>query len=220
MDLGENKNWAEQTALSFDAVEKAYGEFCLGPLSLKLPAGCVTGLVGENGAGKTTLMKLALGMAIPDSGTVSCLDFDPVREGKQARKDVGVVFGELQIPGNFTAQMAGDFWQGIYENFDRDYFKRLQERFAIPGSKPIRRFSAGMKAKLALAGAVSHHPRLLIAGRTVKQSRSFGEGESDGDVKRAWRGGDLDSDFPAIRWRIWKSWPIIWPFSTVETCSC
>ena len=25
MDLGENKNWAEQTALSFDAVEKAYG---------------------------------------------------------------------------------------------------------------------------------------------------------------------------------------------------
>ena len=122
MDLGENKNWAEQTALSFDAVEKAYGEFCLGPLTLKLPAGCVTGLVGENGAGKTTLMKLALGMAIPDSGTVSCLDFDPVREGKQARKDVGVVFGELQIPGNFTAQMAGDFWQGIYENFDRDYF--------------------------------------------------------------------------------------------------
>ena len=162
MDLGENKNWAEQTALSFDAVEKAYGEFCLGPLTLKLPAGCVTGLVGENGAGKTTLMKLALGMAIPDSGTVSCLDFDPVREGKQARKDVGVVFGELQIPGNFTAQMAGDFWQGIYENFDRDYFKRLQERFAIPGNKPIRRFSAGMKAKLALAGAVSHHPRLLI----------------------------------------------------------
>ena len=54
MDLGENKNWAEQTALSFDAVEKAYGEFCLGPLTLKLPAGCVTGLVGENGAGKTT----------------------------------------------------------------------------------------------------------------------------------------------------------------------
>ena len=66
MDLGENKNWAEQTALSFDAVEKAYGEFCLGPLTLKLPAGCVTGLVGENGAGKTTLMKLALGMVIPE----------------------------------------------------------------------------------------------------------------------------------------------------------
>ena len=162
MDLRDNKNWAGQTALSFEAVEKTYEGFCLGPLTLELPAGCVTGLVGENGAGKTTLMKLALGMTAPDRGTVSCLDFDPVREGKQARKDVGVVFGEAQIPGNFTAQMAGDFWQGIYENFDRDYFNQLQNRFAIPGSKPILRFSAGMKAKLALAGAVSHHPRLLI----------------------------------------------------------
>lgn len=151
-----------QAALSFQKVRKEYKDFCLGPLTLSVPEGCITGLVGENGAGKTTLMKAALGMLLPDEGTVSCLVCNPVREGKQARKEVGVVFGELQLPGNFTARMAGKFWQEIYEGFDEAYFKRLQERFSVPENKPVRQLSAGMKAKLALAGAVSHHPRLLI----------------------------------------------------------
>ncbi len=168
MDEGKDKNKVIQekngiqAALSFQEVRKEYGDFCLGPLTLSVPEGCITGLVGENGAGKTTLMKAALGMALPDGGTVSCLGCNPVREGKQARKEVGVVFGELQLPGNFTARMAGKFWQEIYEGFDGAYFKRIQERFAVPENKPVRQLSAGMKAKLALAGAVSHHPRLLI----------------------------------------------------------
>lgn len=158
-DAGKN---GAQAALSFQEVKKEYKSFCLGPLTLSVPEGCITGLVGENGAGKTTLMKMALGMVLPEGGKVSCLGFDPVREGRKARKSVGVIFGELQLPGNFTAQMAGEFWQGIYEEFDKVYFKRLQERLGVPEHKPVRQFSAGMKAKLALAGAVSHHPRLLI----------------------------------------------------------
>lgn len=167
MDAGKDSNRMSlengtQAALSFQEVRKEYGDFCLGPLTLSVPEGCITGLVGENGAGKTTLMKAALGMVLPDEGTVSCLGCNPVREGKQARKEVGVVFGELQLPGNFTARMAGKFWQEIYEGFDEAYFKRLQERFSVPENKPVRQLSAGMKAKLALAGAVSHHPRLLI----------------------------------------------------------
>ena len=167
MDAGKDSNRMSlengtQAALSFQEVRKEYGDFCLGPLTLSVPEGCITGLVGENGAGKTTLMKAALGMVLLDEGTVSCLGCNPVREGKQARREVGVVFGELQLPGNFTARMAGKFWQEIYEGFDEAYFKRLQERFSVPENKPVRQLSAGMKAKLALAGAVSHHPRLLI----------------------------------------------------------
>ena len=126
MDAGKDSNRMSlengtQAALSFQEVRKEYGDFCLGPLTLSVPEGCITGLVGENGAGKTTLMKAALGMVLPDGGTVSCLGCNPVREGKQARKEVGVVFGELQLPGNFTARMAGKFWQEIYEGFDGSF---------------------------------------------------------------------------------------------------
>ncbi|QDP95443.1 ABC transporter ATP-binding protein [Microlunatus elymi] len=39
-------------------------------VSVDLPAGSVTALVGENGAGKTTLVKLLCGMYVPDSGAV------------------------------------------------------------------------------------------------------------------------------------------------------
>ena len=42
----------------------------LHPLTLDLPAGQVTGLLGHNGSGKSTLMKILAGQLSPDSGEI------------------------------------------------------------------------------------------------------------------------------------------------------
>ena len=50
---GENKSWA----LEFRDVTKCYRDFCLGPISLALPSGCIIGLAGENGAGDRVIIR-------------------------------------------------------------------------------------------------------------------------------------------------------------------
>ena len=55
-----------------DGVTKTYaGKPVLGPVTLDLPAGRTTVLLGPSGSGKSTLLRLLIGLAAPDAGTVS-----------------------------------------------------------------------------------------------------------------------------------------------------
>ena len=50
----------------------------------------------------------------------------------------------------------------IYKNWDEKYYQRLLKTFNVPGNKPIKNFSTGMKMKLMIVAAMAHHPKLLI----------------------------------------------------------
>lgn len=156
-------DWAlEDCAVCVRGVEKKYRDFCLGPIDFYLPSGCITGLAGENGAGKTTLIRTILGLARPEQGTVSCFGQDINAEGKRLREQIGAVLGEIGLPGMFTAQTAMRLWEKTYRTFDRRYFMELSERLRIPGNKQLHSLSSGTRIKLAIAGAMSHRPRLLL----------------------------------------------------------
>ena len=51
-------------------VRKTYGTFQM-DLSMEIPSGQITGLVGKNGAGKSTAIKLILGLTEAESGEIS-----------------------------------------------------------------------------------------------------------------------------------------------------
>lgn len=59
-------------------VRKKYGDFEF-QMSLEIPDGRITGLVGKNGAGKSTAIKLLLGLVKPDAGEIRILE----SEGKE-----------------------------------------------------------------------------------------------------------------------------------------
>lgn len=61
--------------ITLSGVSKRFGErVVFADLSLTLPDGSVTAVLGPNGSGKTTLGRLLLGLVAPDAGTVSGLD--------------------------------------------------------------------------------------------------------------------------------------------------
>lgn len=70
--------------------EKTYPGFTLGPVSLRLPSGCILGLIGENGAGKSTTIRLILDIVQRESGSITLLGQDTQTHLTQLKEEVGV----------------------------------------------------------------------------------------------------------------------------------
>ena len=63
-----------ENALEVRGLTKHYRGFALENVSFSLPAGCIMGFIGENGAGKSTTIRLMLGLARAEAGSVRLLD--------------------------------------------------------------------------------------------------------------------------------------------------
>lgn len=141
---------------------KAYDGFLLDHVSLSLPSGCIMGLVGENGAGKSTMIKLILNMIRRDSGTITLFGRDNREQAELTKEDIGVVLDEVGISDCLTAMQVGKVMRNIFRNWDDAAYKKYLHMLAVPETKRFKEFSRGMKMKLGIAVALSHHPKLLI----------------------------------------------------------
>ena len=148
-------------ALEIHSLTKSYPGFTLGPLDLILPSGCILGLIGENGAGKSTTIKLILNMLHQNGGTITILGKDS-RESVLVRQDIGVVMDEQGIPPALNARQVGKIMKNIFRNWDMGAYVSYISALEIPEKKPFKDFSRGMKMKLGIAIALSHHPKLLL----------------------------------------------------------
>ena len=147
-------------ALELHGVQKTYPDFTLGPIDLTLPGGTVCGLIGENGAGKSTTIKLILDMIDREAGTVKLFGREEITP--LAKADIGVVLSGDGIPTCLTAEQVGKVMAGIYRNWNAGVYAGFCKRFELPAKKKYNEYSTGMKMKLCLAVALSHHPKLLL----------------------------------------------------------
>lgn len=148
--------------LRLKGVTKDYGGFTLRDVDLELPKGSILGLVGSNGAGKTTTMRLCLGLAVPDSGSIEIFGRDGASLPPEERERIGVVFDENSFHEGRTPSQMGKILAGLYRTWDRALYRSLLERLELPADRKIQDYSRGMKMKLAIAAALAHHPRLLL----------------------------------------------------------
>ena len=146
-------------ALELNNVCKAFPGFSLDHLSLTLPAGCILGLVGENGAGKSTTIKLILDILHCDSGSITVLGKEHTQLNKE---DIGVVFDELGIPAPLNTRQVGKVMSCVFQNWDAAVYENYLKTLSIPEKKPVKDFSRGMRMKLGIAIALSHHAKLLL----------------------------------------------------------
>ena len=141
---------------------KSYGDFALNNIDLTLPGGSILGLIGENGAGKTTTIKCVLNLIRRDTGEITLLGYDNVREERLAKQDVGVVLDECFFHDTLRPRDVGSILAPAYQNWDQGLFRDYLSKFGLPEKKFIKEFSRGMKMKLSLSAALAHRPKLLI----------------------------------------------------------
>lgn len=149
-------------AIEIKSLTKSFPGFTLNNLNLTLPGGCILGLIGENGAGKSTTIKLILDIIHKDSGSITILGRDNTENILLTKEEVGVVMDEIGLPECLTVKQIGNVMAHTFRNWDASAYQALVQRMDLPEKKPFKDFSRGMKMKLGIAIALSHHCKLLL----------------------------------------------------------
>ena len=140
-------------------LNKQLDEFKLDDVSIKVPKGKIVGLIGENGAGKTSLIKCILNAMHKDSGKVLLFG----KEYDNDLKDlIGVVYDDSFVNETFMISDIDMIMGNIFKNWDSKMFNNYIKEYKIPVNKEFKKLSTGMKKKVEIAVAISHHPKVLI----------------------------------------------------------
>jgi len=164
--IRENPLWVYDEAMK-SAVEIEHVSVALGGhevlqnISLNLPEGQVTGLLGPSGAGKTTLMRVLVGLQRPKSGFVKI--FGSLAGSKQLRPQIGYVtqtpsvYPDLTVGENlrYFAAMVGANDERVDDIVD---LVRLGEQT----KQLVSSLSGGQRARVSLAAALLSSPKLLV----------------------------------------------------------
>lgn len=143
-------------------VTKSYGDFVLEDVTFSIPEGSVCGFIGQNGAGKTTTINLILDIIRRDSGEIRMFGESIDADSARLRENVGVVFDEMGFHEFMTGRDINIMMKNIYKNWDEQAFFDYMKKFSLPTKKKCGAFSRGMRMKLQIAVALSHHAKLLI----------------------------------------------------------
>ena len=143
-------------------VTKDYGDFKLDNVSFAVSEGSVCGFIGQNGAGKTTTINLILDVIKKDAGEISLFGKSVDTDSTSLREDIGVVFDEMGFHEFMTAKDINIMMKNIYKNWDSEEFFAYLKKFSLPAKQKCGTFSRGMRMKLQIAVALSHHAKLLV----------------------------------------------------------
>jgi ABC-2 type transport system ATP-binding protein/lipopolysaccharide transport system ATP-binding protein len=172
-------NWARGRRTA-----KAPDFWALQDVSFTVPTGELVGIIGRNGAGKTTLLRILARITSPTAGVAR------VRGRLSALLDVGTGFHD-ELTGRENVFLSG----AILGMSRRDVAARFDQIAAFSGVErfldtPLKRYSAGMRLRLAFAVAAHLEPDVLVidealaVGDAEFQRRCIGRME---DLRRSGR---------------------------------
>ncbi len=146
-----------------DGLVKYYDGRCiLDGIDLRVPRGCIYGLLGRNGSGKTTMIRILLGLEPPTRGRTIVLGQDSLQLSAPTHGRIGYVAeGHHLIQGYKVRRLIG-LCRGLSLRWNDELFGHLLETFRLPMDRRIRELSAGMRAQLNLALAMAIDPELLV----------------------------------------------------------
>ena len=146
-----------------DALTKKYRRVAaLDHVNLEVQEGAVYALVGQNGAGKTTAIKILMNLIPASQGTAQVLGTDSRKIRGKFYAQIGYVSENQEIPEWMKVGALLDYLRDFYPTWDVALEQSLVKQFDLPLERKIKALSRGMKMKLALAGALAFHPRLIV----------------------------------------------------------
>lgn len=152
-----------KNAIEIRNLVKNYGDkFTLGEINLDIPSGIIIGLIGENGAGKTTLIKSILNIIRSDKGNIKIFEKTIKINESEIKENIGVVLDNMFFPELLMPKDINSIMKDVYKNWDEQLFNKYLSEFKLKNNQSIKSMSKGMRKKLEIATALSHHPKLLI----------------------------------------------------------
>ncbi|MFZ9734035.1 MAG: ATP-binding cassette domain-containing protein [Burkholderiaceae bacterium] len=157
-----------ENLLAVRSINKHFGSYhAVRDLSFEIKPGECLGMIGPNGAGKTTTLKICLGLARPDTGTVEGLGLALPQEARRFRRRIGVVGQFDTLDPDFSCEenlLAYGRYFGLSADLMQARIPNLLEFAALrhKAAARISELSGGMKRRLSLARALINDPELLL----------------------------------------------------------
>ena len=154
-------------AVTIADVHKRFpGVHALKGISFAIQRGEFFGLLGPNGAGKSTLINIIAGLTRCDSGSVSVLTHDVLRDYRQARRSLGVVPQELVFDPFFTVHEVLRIQSGYFglRGENASWIEELMDALDLSDKADtnMRALSGGMKRRVLIAQALAHKPEVIV----------------------------------------------------------
>jgi ABC-2 type transport system ATP-binding protein len=151
-------------ALEVADLAKRYGRVhALRGVSFALEPGEILGYLGPNGAGKTTTLRIILGLARADRGSVRLLGQPPSRPA--GRERVGFLPGELRLHGGMTGRALLDHFARFRPSRPPLLRARLLAALDLKESdlaRKVKWLSHGTRQKVGLVIALQHDPDVVL----------------------------------------------------------
>ncbi|KRE29277.1 ABC transporter ATP-binding protein [Mycobacterium sp. Soil538] len=150
-------------AVEIRGLTKNFGAVrALDGLDLTVGDGEVHGFLGPNGAGKSTTIRILLGLARADAGTVRLLGGDPWTDAVALHRQLAYVPGDVTLWPTLTGGETIDLLARMRGGIDEKQRAELIERFDLDPTKKARTYSKGNRQKVSLVSAFSSNARLLL----------------------------------------------------------
>ncbi|MCC6930626.1 MAG: ABC transporter ATP-binding protein [Gemmatimonadaceae bacterium] len=134
-------------------------------MSFEVAPGELFGFIGPDGAGKTTLFRTMVTLLVPDTGSVSVLGLDVVRDLWELRTRVGYMPGRFSLYPDLSARENLQFFASVFGTSIDEGMRIIEpiwRQLAPFASRRAGALSGGMKQKLALCCALVHAPDILF----------------------------------------------------------
>jgi ABC-2 type transport system ATP-binding protein len=155
-------------AIMLRDLRKSYRQVvALDGLSLAVPPGSITGLLGPNGSGKTTTVSILSTALRPDSGQALVAGLDVTIHPAEVRRLIGFAGQFAAVDPNLTGRenlrLIGRLSR-LPRPLARDRADEALERFGLAGAawRLVRGYSGGMRRRLDVAAALIHRPAVLF----------------------------------------------------------
>jgi sulfate transport system ATP-binding protein len=148
-------------------VSRRFGDFAaLDDVSVEIPSGSLTALLGPSGSGKSTLLRVIAGLEWPDAGSVEIDGRDATSTPTQ-RRGVGFVFQHYAAFKHMTVRENVAFGLRVRRRPKAEVRRRVDELLELvqlPGlaDRYPAQLSGGQRQRMALARALAVEPSVLL----------------------------------------------------------
>ena len=153
--------------ITVENVSKRFGDFqALDDVSLEVPDGALTALLGPSGSGKSTLLRVIAGLEQPDSGEVT-ITGQRATHLPARKRDIGFVFQHYAAFKHMTVRDNIAFGLRIRKRPKAEVRARVDELLALVhlggwADRYPAQLSGGQRQRMALARALAVSPRVLL----------------------------------------------------------